>query len=175
MSLILDGTTGVQGNSGAFVADTAKTATGTSVDFTGIPSWVKRVTIMFSGVSTSGTSPPIIQIGYQSPVTTTGYLGTNTAAGSGVASLVYTAGFGIGVSTSQWSAAAVFHGAITLSLLNSTTNAWVASGVVSLSNNDTTFITSGSVSLLGALDRVRITTLGGVQTFDAGSINIIYE
>lgn len=46
---------------------------GTAIDFTGIPSWVKRITVMFSGVSTNGTSVPQIQVGAGS-VTTSGYL-----------------------------------------------------------------------------------------------------
>jgi hypothetical protein len=163
------------GTVGLLVSETAKASTsGTSVDFTGLPAGVRRITVMFQGMSTSGTSPPIIQIGSGS-VTTTGYLGSNTVAGSGVASLSYTAGFGIGVSTAQWSAAVVLHGAITLSLFNASTNTWVASGVTSASNNDLSFLTSGSVPLSGVIDRVRITTLGGVNTFDAGSINILYE
>ena len=33
----------------------------------------------------------------------------------------------------------------------------------------------GSVTLSGALDRVVLTTVGGTDTFDAGSVNIIYE
>jgi hypothetical protein len=33
----------------------------------------------------------------------------------------------------------------------------------------------GFVPLSGTLDRVRITTANGTDTFDAGSINILYE
>ena len=33
----------------------------------------------------------------------------------------------------------------------------------------------GELKLAGALDRVRITTVNGTDTFDAGSINILYE
>ncbi len=45
--------------SGTAVASTS----GTSIDFTGIPSWVKRVTILFKGVSISSTSQFLIQLG----------------------------------------------------------------------------------------------------------------
>jgi hypothetical protein len=34
---------------------------------------------------------------------------------------------------------------------------------------------AGHVSLSGALDRIRLTTVNGTDTFDAGSVNIIYE
>jgi hypothetical protein len=33
----------------------------------------------------------------------------------------------------------------------------------------------GSVSLSGSLDRLRLTTTGGTDTFDNGTINILYE
>ena len=36
-------------------------------------------------------------------------------------------------------------------------------------------ICAGRVTLSGALDRVRVTTVNGTDTFDAGSINILYE
>ena len=74
MALELNGTTGVQGNSGAFVQGTSAASTsGTSIDFTSIPSWVKRVTVVFHNVSTNGSSNPIVQIGTSSGVTTSGY------------------------------------------------------------------------------------------------------
>ena len=44
-------------------------------------------------------------------------------------------------------------------------------------NSDTAQISTGggSISLAGTLDRVRITTVNGTDTFDAGTINIRYE
>jgi hypothetical protein len=152
---------------------TAVTASGTSIDFTGIPSWVKRITVMFSGVSTTGTSPPIIQLGDAGGIENTGYLGSNSIVGSSVASLAYTVGFGIGVSTAQWSASTSVNGCITINSLSG--NLWACSGIVSNSANDASYITSGSKSLSDTLTQLRITTVGGAQTFDAGTINILYE
>lgn len=37
------------------------------------------------------------------------------------------------------------------------------------------WIQSGDLLLSGTLDRVRITTANGTDTFDAGTINILYE
>jgi hypothetical protein len=37
------------------------------------------------------------------------------------------------------------------------------------------FSSSGTKSLSATLDRIRITTVNGTDTFDAGSINILYE
>ena len=154
--------------SGTAVASTS----GTSIDFTSIPSWVKRVTIMFQGVSTNGTSTLLLQLGSGS-VTTSGYLGASSAildTATGAAN--YTTGFGVG---KENAAVRVQHGALTLSLLDSSTNAWVCSGVVGSSNEARAAHTGGSVALAGAIDRVRITTVGGVNTFDAGKVNILYE
>jgi len=166
---------GVATNLYPLVAGTSQASTsGTSIDFTGIPSWVRRITVMLVGVSTNGTSPPQIQIGAGS-VTTSGYLGSssniiNAATGS---STVFTSGFGIGVNTSNWSAALIVHGSIVLTL--QTGNTWAAAGSVGRSDGAGTYFTNGSLALGGTLDRVRITTLNGTDTFDAGSINILYE
>lgn len=173
MSIVLDGsnltTTGVI-NSASAQASTS----GTSIDFTGIPAGVKRITVMFSGVSTSSTSPPQIQIGSGS-VTTSGYVGSNSVVAiAGVASTLFTSGFGIGQSTSNWGATSTLNGGIVLTLLSG--NLWSCFGVVSNSvTSPANYITSGSITLSGTLDRVRITTVNGTDTFDAGSINILYE
>jgi hypothetical protein len=177
MTTTIDGSASVTINSGAILGITSGTSvastSGTSIDFTSIPSWVKRITVMFNGVSTSSTSPPQIQIGAGS-VTTSGYLGSNTVtAASAVVGVLFTSGFGIGVNTSNWSAAQTVSGSITISLLGS--NFWSCSGSVGSSSSAAIFSISGGLSLGGTLDRVRITTVNGTDTFDAGSINILYE
>ncbi len=156
---------------------TAQNSTsGTSIDFTGIPAGVERITVMFSGVSTSGTSPPQIQIGDSGGVETTGYAGTSSAIAGGTAQAVFTTGFGLGVNTANWNSSVIVSGAITITLLNSSTNNWVASGSLGRSDaTGSTYFTSGGKSLSDVLDRVRITTLNGTDTFDAGSINVLYE
>jgi len=154
------------------VSGTAVTASGTSVDFTGIPSWVKRVTVMFSGVSTNGTSNIMVQIGDSGGVETTGYLGSagliQNSAGSVTAN--YTTGFGV---LTTPSAASVMHGALIISLAGS--NLWVANGVFGLSNIAVPAFGGGSKTLSDTLTQVRITTVNGTDTFDAGTINILYE
>jgi hypothetical protein len=170
MPLELNGTTGVQGNSGAFVAGTAVASTsGTSIDFTSIPSWVKRVTIMLSGVSTNGTSFPQIQIGSGS-VTTSGYLWRGGyIANSGVVAAAYTSGF---VQTTD-SAAAVSSGSVVLTTLGN--NMWTANMSIGSITFPAQMVGAGGITLGGTLDRVRITTVNGTDTFDAGTINILYE
>jgi hypothetical protein len=155
--------------SGTTVASTS----GTSIDFTGIPSWVKRITVMFSGVSTSGTSKPRIQLGISSGVETTGYAGTNSAIASASAnSANSTAGFDF---NTQQTGAAILHGSAVFSLLSSSTNTWVCNAALMDSAATYSSLTGGSKALAGTLDRVRITTVNGTDTFDAGSINILYE
>jgi hypothetical protein len=157
---------------GAITSGTAVASTsGTAIDFTSIPSWVKRVTVMYSGVSTNGTSNYLVQIGSGS-VTGSGYAsaafsidGTNATGVS-----TSTAGF---LTARLSTAAALFTGSIVIS--NITGNTWVESGsLINISAGWGTTST-GSLALAGVLDRIRITTANGTDTFDAGSINILYE
>ena len=151
---------------------TVASTSGTSIDFTGIPSWVKRITIMFSGVSTNGTSIPIIQIGDSGGIENTGYLGSCAVAGSSTGGLRFTTGIGI---TTAMATTVVFHGAVTLTLLNPSTNLFAATSIMGRSDNDFTSFSGMSKSLSDVLTQVRITTVNGTDTFDAGSINILYE
>jgi hypothetical protein len=151
---------------------TQPTVAGTSVDFTGIPSWVKRITVMFSGVSLSGSSNILVQIGSGS-VTTSGYASGSTIAGAGnsTSGLNSTAGFSVNIGSGT---ANIFSGVATINLISGTT--WVSSYSGGLTN--TNYGSNGggvSPALGGALDRVRITTANGTDTFDAGSVNILYE
>jgi hypothetical protein len=141
---------------------------GTSVDFTDIPSWVKRITVMFNGVSTSGTSSILIQLGDSGGIENTGYLGS--AAIAGLSTTSYTAGFGI---ESVGAAAAVRHGSLVLT--NISANTWVASTAMSRSDFAYAMCGGGSKATSATLDRIRITTVNGTDTFDAGTINILYE
>lgn len=144
---------------------------GTAIDFTGIPSWVKRITVMLNGVSTNGASDYRIQIGSGS-VDTTGYTGygkrlSTTGVGS---SAQITNGLALTISTS---ATFPYIGTAVLTLVSG--NNWVAQSIIGQTNNDDLSFGTTSKSLSGSLDRVRITTVNGTDTFDAGTINILYE
>jgi len=144
---------------------------GTSIDFTSIPSWVKRITVLFNGVSTNGSSYLRIQIGSGS-VDTTGYASTNGTIGS--ASVAGASGGTAGWDIISNSSSITNSGSATLFLVSS--NNWVFNSLTTMTSSVNTNITSGNKSALsGALDRVRITTVNGTDTFDAGSINILYE
>jgi len=176
MSLVLSGDSGVSGNSGALVAGTAVASTsGTSIDFTSIPSWVKRITVMFKGASTSGTSNIIVQLGTGvSPTyTTSGYLGTcSNIASASAGSTQMSTGFMI---KNTHAAASVFHGNTYICLQDSSTNTWSVTGAIGHSNDTTSYSCGGSIAVAAALTAIRITTVNGTDTFDAGSINILYE
>ena len=152
------------------VSGTAQaTTSGTSKDFTDIPSWVKRVTVIFQNVSTSGTSFLIIQIGSGSFITT-GYVGYSYLA-PGVRSVMST-GF---LLAPNLAANSSINGSAVINLING--NTWVETGVVL--DSSTSILSSsqsaGNLALGGTLDRVRVTTVNGTDTFDAGTINIMYE
>lgn len=141
------------------------TTSGTNKDFTGIPAWAKRITVMFNGVSTSGTSNYLLQIGAGS-ITATGYL---SSASSGATNSSSTVAFIL--TTNNTTAAGFNSGLIILS--NVSGNTWAFSSNIASG----AFCTSagGSVTLAGVLDRIRIVTLNGTDTFDAGSVNILVE
>jgi hypothetical protein len=156
------------------ISGTAQTTTsGTSIDFTSIPSWVRRITITYSGVSTSGTSNWLVQLGDSGGVENTGYLGVGTFLGATTSGSNYTTGFGLPVG----GATHVLHGTVVLTLLSSSTNTWTCMGSLAGTGGAAGYIysTGGAKSLSGTLDRVRLTTVNGTDTFDAGSVNILYE
>ena len=154
--------------SGTAVASTS----GTSIDFTSIPSWVKRITVMLSDVSTNGTTfisvqlgtgvgPTFVATGYNSPLLTTGASTMNTQLG--------TIGFPL---VNPGSAGITASGAFVLT--NLTGNTWTGLGSSGETSGTRMFLTSGSLSLGAVLTAVRITA-GGTDTFDLGSVNILYE
>lgn len=153
---------------GAAVASTS----GTAIDFIGIPAGTKRITVMFSGVSTSGISNPIVQLGNSGGFETTGYLGSVSGVTGTVGGTNYTDGVGL---QNTHTATGVMHGCIQFSLLNSATFLWAAAGTIGRSDTNYTNMIGSSKALTATLDRIRITTQGGTDTFDAGSINILYE
>lgn len=171
MPVTINGSAGVTTNSGAVYngiqAGTSVSASGTSVDFTNIPSWVKRITVMFNGVSTNGSSNLLIQIGSGS-FSTSGYTSFSATTSNGTGSS--TAGF---LLTSAVLAADTDYGSAILTLV--TGNSWINTSNIQRGSLSQSNFGGGGISLGGALDRVRITTVNGTDTFDAGTINILYE
>ncbi len=176
MATTIDGSASVTINNGAVLGITSGTAvastSGTSINFTDTPAWVKRITVMLSSVSTNGTSLLRLQLGSGS-VTTSGYLGASVGPTQSQTTTGTQYGSGFDVQPFSSSAASIYVGTVVFSLVGS--NTWTCLGVVSQTASVTAAVLGGSVTLSGTLDRVRITTVNGTDTFDAGSINILYE
>lgn len=169
----------VQGQGGQSIIGIARinmataqaTTSGTAIDFTAIPSWAKKISIVLSGVSLSGASIPLAQLGTSSGVETTGYTGavSGISAGGSGAVAVST---GITWDTAS-SAAATFSGVIRLTMASA--NTWIFDLAIGNTNAPRTSTGGGAKTLVGALDRVRLTASNGTDTFDAGLATIIYE
>jgi len=158
--------------SGTAVASTS----GTAIDFTGIPSWAKRITVMLQGVSTDGTSGITLRVGTSGGFVAGGgsYLGASDSQGAAVGPNNFSTGFNM--EDASASASTVRHYVCVLT--NISGNNWMY--VVLGGASDVANITMGggsisAASLGGTLDRVRITSIIGTNTFDAGLVNIMYE
>jgi hypothetical protein len=157
------------GVSGTLVQGTAVASTsGTSIDFTSIPSWVKRITVMFSGVSTNGSSIIQIQLGSGS-FTTSGYVSSGSNLSGSVSTTSSTTGLIIAGAAASGD---LRSGSFVITNLNS--NIWTMVGGAYIASGFNSSC-AGMISIGGTLDRVRITTVNGTDSFDAGTINIQYE
>jgi hypothetical protein len=148
------------------------TTSGTSVDFTSVPSWVKRLTVLFNDVSANGTSDIQVQLGDSGGVETTNYASVSAATGGGTqigVTPVVTTGM---VIKNETGAGASLQGAMVF--VNISGNIWTQSHSLVDTGTARCIFGSGTKTLSSTLDRVRITTVSG-NTFDAGSVNILYE
>jgi hypothetical protein len=151
------------------LATAQNTTSGTSIDFTGIPSWAKRITLILNEVSTSGTSLINIRLGTSGGFVSTGYVATGTGIGASVGTTSSTSGFILGDVLADTN---LVSGHTTIT--NITGNTWIFSALTKRAASDQG-IGNGSISLSGALNSIRLTTVNGTDTFDAGSVNIMYE
>ena len=181
MSTVIDGSASVTINNGAVLGITSGTAqastSGSSINFTGIPSWVKRITVMLNGVSTNGTSFYAVRVRVGGSPVSTNYSGA-------VGSIFETENIAINSSTTEIPIQALapvagssMTGVLTLTKMNETGPVWAYSGTMYTPGGAVSLMSyiAGIVTLSGAVDGIQITTTGGLNTFDAGSINIMYE
>lgn len=161
---------GSSSSGGITLQTPAATTSGTSIDYTGLSS-LKRISLMMNGVSTSGSSVPIVQIGPSGGVETSSYTGgASNAGGTWTAN---SAGFLLKASTHA--AADIINGLYVFTLENSSSNTWSMMGCGFWSSTLQQGLSSGTKALAGALSRFRLTTAGGTDTFDAGEINLATE
>lgn len=173
MTAVVDGTSGfsLDGNRiRPLTLGTAQSTTsGTTFDFTGIPSWANRITVSFNEVSTSGSTNTQLVLGTSGGFETSGYVHQIAAIVTASASTSsWTSGFVVGsmVGTNTGS------GQVVITRVSG--NTWACSGVVKCSTSQVNYI-AGSKTLSGTLDRIRINCTTGTDAFDAGSVNIMYE
>lgn len=161
--------------------DTAKASTsGNAIDFTGIPSWAKKITVVLQGVS-AGTSSYLLRIGSASGgVENTGYISscTTSSKGTGGSNLTDSAASSTGLLLLDPESTGLYSGSCVLTLVGS--NIWTLQGVfggatVGAAASGRTSVIAGSKTLSAPLDRLQITTVAGNQAFDAGTINVLYE
>lgn len=168
MTMTLSGTSGGIGviGSGTAVASTS----GTSIDFTSLPAGLKRITVVFDSVSLSGTDGLLIQLGYSGGIEATGYASSSTGT-TGAAGGTFSSTSGFAVRLAAAAASVSGHMVIT----NISGNKWVASHAATY-DASTAGIVGGGVKTIsgGVLTQLRVTR-SGTDTFDAGSINILYE
>lgn len=141
------------------------TTSGVQIDFTSIPAGVREITALFNGVSTNGSSILLLQLGTSGGVVSSGYTAGTTAGSTNFSS---SAGFAVAVGQN---AASEIRGILRFE--NISGNSWVLGGTVwngSFSSN-----AGGSVALSGVLDRLRLTTVGGSDTFDLGAFNLTWR
>ena len=166
------------GGSGAVVAwsdrivrDTSiATTSGTAQGFTTIPSWAKKITLVCDSVSTSGNGRVLVQIGTGGSYVNTGYQSSsgNVYGTNDCTSVTSTTGFIID------SASATTQRTGAMTLHNISGNVWVSTHVMGDASGANMY-GGGRISLAGAIDRIRITTVAGTETFDSGSINLFFE
>jgi len=161
------------GTVGITLGTAVASTSGTAIDFTGIPSWAKRVKVLLSGVSTNGTSDILVRLGNTTFVTT-GYLSASSNLSSGVLTTNFTTAFSL-TATTGVANTTIFHHTFELNLVDPATNRWLCSAVGARSDFTVTFTVAGTLVLSSALDRIRLTTAGGTNTFDAGTMNISWE
>ena len=165
------------GGVGTYTVGTSQTVASTTItvvglDFLSLPSWVKKITLMFNGVSTSSTNAIKVQLGTSSGISSSGYSSQGaTITGANTCSLtaLSTDSFITGMTIA---AAGTYTGHMVFT--NITGNTWVSSSTISNTNTAAMAYASGVVTLSAVLDRLRV-TMNGTDTFDAGSLNILYE
>lgn len=140
----------------------------TTSTFSSIPAWVKRITVCLSGVSTNGTSPPMVQIGDAGGLETSGYNGCVNEPGVSTPDL--SSGFQISNSTGS---PASWHGQMVLTHMGS--NIWACSGIFARSDSAALRTVAGTKQLSDVLTQVALTTVSGAGVFDAGTWNVLYE
>jgi len=150
------------------------TTSGTTVDFTGLPSGARKIFVDLNGVGNTGDALLNLTIGDSGGLETSGYISTafGTNGTGGVDAELLTSGFALIGKSGYFDTNTLLHGILELTLVNESTEGWAMSGLLGTSNNPFN-VSAGTKTLSGELDRLRITLSTGA--FDAGSIGVVSE
>jgi hypothetical protein len=147
------------------------TTSGNTVTFGSIPSWVKRITVMMNDISIVASQNISIQLGTASGLETTGYSGVITSIVGASAASNTMSGFSGFPITRNTGGANRYLG--TYIFTNMSGNIWIGTLINAETDSTGMQYASGVKTTAAVLDRIAITCFAG--TFDAGTINIMYE
>lgn len=151
----------------------AQNATGLSaVNFTDIPAWARRITILVRGVSSSAGNFMAVQLGDSGGYETSGYTAVAARFAGGASATVTESG---GFLVSAFILSTHVHGGtLVIERVGTSGNEWVCTGTMSSQSGAIAGFSSGGKELSAALDRLRIITTGG-DTFAGGVFALSYE
>ena len=156
---------------GVLTSATAQTASGATISFTGIPSWAKRITVLLKAVTTVSSGLPAIRAGAGS-YEATGYSSTNNAIGQSTVASSLSA-------TTSWDlqnsggSTQIYSGQLVITRLEG--YVYTIAGQVSYNTNGSTALTTGYKIFSGDISQLQLRMSTGADTFNGGSINIMYE
>jgi hypothetical protein len=167
--------TGFTGNSATatyapLISGTAQAASGPTVSFTGIPSWAKRITVLLSAITTVASGTPAIRAGAGS-YEATGYesinsnIQTSTAASS---ASVNTSWDLVTAGNSTYT----YTGNIVITKVTGTT--YTICSQLRFNTTLSTF-TTGYKTFSGNISQLQLCMSTGTDTFNGGTINVMYE
>jgi hypothetical protein len=148
------------------------TLSGVSTDLTGIPTWAKRLTLVFNNIKTSGASSLLIVLGTPSGVDGSHYFSYATAVVPPTTLAVAQTSNGISIGSPGGAASALV---ALLTITRFDGFAWAYTGSSSNTSSSNGVFITGLKGMSESLTRVRITTVSGADTFTAGSVSLIYE
>jgi len=148
----------------------SQSLSGTQINTTGLPSGIKKIEIAISGLSTNGTSIPLLRLGDSGGAENTGYSDSvSVVTNTGQGTLSESSGFPV---TNSNAATAVYSGMMTLIHLGS--NLWIWAWNGAYTNLAASVQGGGSKTLSAELDRIQFTMVNGTDTFDGGTIQVSY-
>ena len=165
----------VDAPSAGFTHATPQSGSGTSMTFGSIPTGTSFIVVTMHDFSSSGADEWMVQIGDSGGIETADYRSQRSSntngslASDGTPNSNESKGFGITVDA----AGNAFGGQMILSLHHPTNHTWTSSSSFRRDGFDHSW-GAGSKDLSAELTQVRITTKGGSESFDAGTINIMY-